>query len=50
MIEELLNVPDGAKLLRFGERSLYRLAREGRFAKGVLAWLEAGGEAQERSA
>ena len=63
MKEEFLTIPDVAKLLKLGERTIYQLARDGRLGgaakaggqwrverSALMAWLEAGGEAQERSA
>lgn len=63
MTDEFLTIPDVAKLLKLGERTIYQLAREGRLGgaakvggqwrfekRALLAWLKAGGESQERSA
>jgi excisionase family DNA binding protein len=63
MKEEFLTIPDVAKLLKLGERTIYQLARDGRLGgaakvggqwrvekSSLLAWLKAGGDAQERSA
>jgi len=63
MQEEFLTIPDVAKLLKLGERTTYQLARDGRLGgaakvggqwrvekSALLAWLKAGGEAEERSA
>ena len=59
MEQEYLTIPEVAKLLKLGERTVYQLARDGRLVgaakvggqwrceRGVLTdWLRQGGEAQ----
>ena len=60
---QFMTIPEVAKVLRLGQRTVYTLAREGRIGgvikvgnqwrfdhDGLMAWLKAGGDAPLRKA